>query len=99
LTGRGTGTAVVGAYVLAHEIAAAGADFETAFARYESSLRPYARRGQAGAGTAVKMLVPTNGAAIWLRDRFLSTAWGRKLALRDTGKEADDFHLPDHRTV
>jgi 2-polyprenyl-6-methoxyphenol hydroxylase-like FAD-dependent oxidoreductase len=30
LTGMGTGTAVVGAYVLAHEIAAAGTDFETA---------------------------------------------------------------------
>ncbi|MEV6443038.1 FAD-dependent monooxygenase [Amycolatopsis sp. NPDC051716] len=99
LTGMGTGTAVVGAYVLAHEIAAAGPDFETAFARYESSLRPYARRGQAGAGKAVKMLVPTSGAAIWLRDRFLSTALGRKLALRDASKEAEVFRLPDYRTV
>jgi 2-polyprenyl-6-methoxyphenol hydroxylase-like FAD-dependent oxidoreductase len=87
----------VGAYVLAHEIAAAGTDFEAAFATYESSLRPAAQRGQAGAGKAVKMLVPTNGAAIWLRDRFLSTALGRRLALRDTGNEAGDFRLPNYR--
>ena len=38
--GNGTGTAVVAAYVLAGELAAARGDYRTAFGRYERLLRP-----------------------------------------------------------
>ena len=44
--GNGTGTAVVAAYVLAGELAAAGGDYRAAFARYEHLLRGYVARGQ-----------------------------------------------------
>ena len=44
--GNGTGTAVVAAYVLAGELAAARGDYRTAFGRYERLLRPYVARGQ-----------------------------------------------------
>jgi 2-polyprenyl-6-methoxyphenol hydroxylase-like FAD-dependent oxidoreductase len=99
LTGKGTGTAVVGAYVLAHEILNAGDDYESAFLRYENVLRPYAERGQAGARSAVKMLVPTSRASIWLRDRLLSSSLGRKLALRENSKEVDKLHLRDYQAA
>jgi 2-polyprenyl-6-methoxyphenol hydroxylase-like FAD-dependent oxidoreductase len=97
LTGMGTGTAVVGAYILAHEILNAGDDHETAFTRYEALLRPYAQRGQAGARSAVGMLVPGSWAEIWLRDRFLSSAFSRRLARRANREEAETFRLPDHQ--
>jgi 2-polyprenyl-6-methoxyphenol hydroxylase-like FAD-dependent oxidoreductase len=41
--GNGTGTAVIAAYVLAGELAAARGDHRVAFARYEQLLRPTSR--------------------------------------------------------
>ncbi|EXG80619.1 FAD-dependent monooxygenase [Cryptosporangium arvum] len=46
LGGFGTGLAVVGAYVLAGELARAGGDHVAAFARYESTYRDYASVSQ-----------------------------------------------------
>jgi 2-polyprenyl-6-methoxyphenol hydroxylase-like FAD-dependent oxidoreductase len=41
ITGQGTSMALVGAYVLAGELASAGGDYRTAFARYEQECRRY----------------------------------------------------------
>lgn len=41
LSGQGTSLALVGAYVLADELAAAEGDHETAFAAYEKRMRPF----------------------------------------------------------
>jgi len=53
LSGMGSGLAVVGAYVLAGELAAAGGDHRVASARYEQIMRPYVEvprsRGRASA--------------------------------------------------
>jgi 2-polyprenyl-6-methoxyphenol hydroxylase-like FAD-dependent oxidoreductase len=46
-TGQGTSLAVVGAYVLAHELARTPEDHVSAFARYEAKLRPFVDRNQA----------------------------------------------------
>jgi 2-polyprenyl-6-methoxyphenol hydroxylase-like FAD-dependent oxidoreductase len=46
ITGQGTSMAVVGAYVLARELAAAGGDYRTAFARYEVECRSYMEQNQ-----------------------------------------------------
>ncbi|MEU8028285.1 FAD-dependent monooxygenase [Streptomyces sp. NPDC049099] len=46
-SGRGTSQALLGAYVLAGELAAAGGDHGTAFASYERILRPYVEHNQA----------------------------------------------------
>ena len=45
-SGMGTSLAVVGAYVLAHELDAAGTDHATAFAAYQRLLAPYVARCQ-----------------------------------------------------
>jgi 2-polyprenyl-6-methoxyphenol hydroxylase-like FAD-dependent oxidoreductase len=47
LSGQGTSLALVGAYVLAAELAAAGGDHRPAFGRYEQRLRPFVERNQA----------------------------------------------------
>src|SRR6202034_2098498 len=46
LTGLGTSLALVGAYVLAGELAAAPDDHRTAFARYEEVIRSYVAQSQ-----------------------------------------------------
>lgn len=46
LSGQGTSIALVGAYVLAEELAASGADYSAAFERYELRLRDYVGKNQ-----------------------------------------------------
>lgn len=46
LSGQGTGLALVGAYLLAGELAAAGWDPAVGFARYEALMRPYVEANQ-----------------------------------------------------
>jgi 2-polyprenyl-6-methoxyphenol hydroxylase-like FAD-dependent oxidoreductase len=68
--GNGTGTAVVAAYVLAGELAAAGGDYRAAFARYEHLLRGYVARGQKQALGGRDFLAPATEKKIRQRDRF-----------------------------
>ena len=68
--GNGTGTAVVAAYVLAGELAAARGDYQAAFGRYERLLRPYVARGQKQALGGRDFLAPATAKKIRQRDRF-----------------------------
>jgi 2-polyprenyl-6-methoxyphenol hydroxylase-like FAD-dependent oxidoreductase len=56
--GNGTGNAVVAAYVLAGELAAAGGDHQAAFQRYQQLLRPYVAKGQKQARGGKGFLAP-----------------------------------------
>ena len=67
LGGMGTGMAIVGAYVLAGELAAAAGDHTVAFPSYQAQLGPYARGPQGNAG---KFLAPVSKAAIWQRNQM-----------------------------
>jgi 2-polyprenyl-6-methoxyphenol hydroxylase-like FAD-dependent oxidoreductase len=58
ITGQGTSMAVVGAYVLAGELAAASGDYRTAFARYEQECRSYMKQNQEIALKAKEMQLP-----------------------------------------
>jgi 2-polyprenyl-6-methoxyphenol hydroxylase-like FAD-dependent oxidoreductase len=68
--GNGTGTAVVAAYVLAGELAAAHGDYRVAYDRYERLLRPYVARGQKQARGGAEFLAPPTAKKIAQRDRF-----------------------------
>jgi 2-polyprenyl-6-methoxyphenol hydroxylase-like FAD-dependent oxidoreductase len=68
--GNGTGTAVVAAYVLAGELAAADGDYRVAYDRYERLLRPYVARGQKQARGGRDFLAPATAKKIRQRDRF-----------------------------
>lgn len=67
--GNGTGTAVVAAYVLAGELAAARGDYQVAFGRYEQRLRGYVARGQKQARGGRDFLAPATARKIRQRDR------------------------------
>lgn len=68
--GNGTGTAVVAAYVLASELAAAGGDHRVAFARYEQLLRRYVAGGQKQAVSGAAFLAQATEKKIRQRNRF-----------------------------
>ena len=68
--GNGTGTAVVAAYVLAGELAAARGDYRAAFARYEHLLRGYVAGSQKQARGGRDFLAPATAKKIRQRDRF-----------------------------
>jgi 2-polyprenyl-6-methoxyphenol hydroxylase-like FAD-dependent oxidoreductase len=68
LGGQGTGLAVVGAYVLAGELAAAE-DHAVAFRRYEERLRPYATKCQDGVKHVGPFYAPPTRAQRWMRNR------------------------------
>jgi 2-polyprenyl-6-methoxyphenol hydroxylase-like FAD-dependent oxidoreductase len=73
MAGVGTSLALVGAYVLAGELATAAGDHRTAFASYDRELRGYVSKGQKLAmGNAIG-LIPRSRNQIWLRNLFIRT--------------------------
>jgi 2-polyprenyl-6-methoxyphenol hydroxylase-like FAD-dependent oxidoreductase len=67
--GQGTGLAVVGAYVLAGELAAAE-DHAVAFRRYEARVRPYATKCQRGVKHVGPFYAPATHAHRWMRNQM-----------------------------
>ncbi|MCV7167307.1 FAD-dependent monooxygenase [Mycobacterium stomatepiae] len=63
--GGSTSLAVIGAYVLAGELAQAKGDYPHAFASYEKAMADAVRHSRAFARTAAKSIVPTSRAGVW----------------------------------
>jgi 2-polyprenyl-6-methoxyphenol hydroxylase-like FAD-dependent oxidoreductase len=63
--GGSTSLAVVGAYVLAGELAAAEGDHTRAFAEYERAMRDYVLQSREFAIGAAKRLLPHNHWGVW----------------------------------
>ncbi len=64
LSGQGTAMALLGAYVLAGEIASHAADPELALARYEEVLRPFIAKAQELAPGGLKAMTPATALGI-----------------------------------
>lgn len=71
LSGMGTGMAVVGAYILAHELRAAPDDHRTAFVTYQQKLLPFVTASQTLAHKAVGGFVPKGNLGIWMRNLMM----------------------------
>jgi 2-polyprenyl-6-methoxyphenol hydroxylase-like FAD-dependent oxidoreductase len=67
--GGSTSIAVLGAYVLAGELAQANGDHARAFAVYEREMADPVRRSRAFARTVAKTLVPNSAAGVWALTR------------------------------
>ncbi|HWD80903.1 MAG TPA: FAD-dependent monooxygenase [Kribbella sp.] len=89
----GTGTAVVGAYVLAGELALAGDDFRTAFDRYEATLRKAVSTTQDGsrAGT---FLAPATRFGITARNKILDRPFFLNQMLKMARNMSELIELP-----
>jgi 2-polyprenyl-6-methoxyphenol hydroxylase-like FAD-dependent oxidoreductase len=64
--GGGTSLAVIGAYVLAGELLAAGGDHARAFAAYERTLGPVVGHSRAIGPRVIEVIIPRSRAQIWL---------------------------------
>ncbi|MEZ0066031.1 2-polyprenyl-6-methoxyphenol hydroxylase-like FAD-dependent oxidoreductase [Streptacidiphilus sp. MAP12-20] len=96
--GMGNGLAVVGAYVLAGELAMAP-DHATAFARYEERMRPYVTTCQKQGKGAGPFLAPPTAKKLKQRNRIyrvLCSRLMRSLFNRLTTKAAEAIDLPDY---
>jgi 2-polyprenyl-6-methoxyphenol hydroxylase-like FAD-dependent oxidoreductase len=99
LTGMGTSLALVGAYVLAGELARAGGDHEQAFRAYEGRMRPYVRQGQELPPGGMGSYAPSSRLGIRLRVlslRLMVSRPFRGLARRMFFSKADAIDLPDY---
>ncbi|GAA2214849.1 FAD-dependent monooxygenase [Nonomuraea monospora] len=63
--GGSTSLAVVGAYVLAGELARAGGDHELAFPAYERAMAEHVRGSRAVAVSAARTLIPASRLGVW----------------------------------
>ena len=98
LTGLGTSLALVGAYVLAGELAVARGDHRVAFARYEQVMRPYVTRGQQLPPGGASGYAPRSRAAIRLRTASMRmmTHWPVRSLLARQFAKAGDIDLPGY---
>ncbi len=97
--GLGTGSAIVGAYVLAGELAAAGGDHRTAFTRYEERMRKYADGCQKISDGVGPYLAPATETKIRRRNRTYRILNSRVLGgffNRMTTRAASAITLPDY---
>jgi 2-polyprenyl-6-methoxyphenol hydroxylase-like FAD-dependent oxidoreductase len=101
LTGLGTSLALVGAYVLAGELAA-HPDHQSAFAGYERIVRPYVDTGQKLPPGGVRAYAPQSQPAIWARwmsTRLMASPLLRGLTRRLFFSKADAIDLPEYASA
>lgn len=107
LAGQGTSVALVGAYVLAGELAAAKGDFKLGFTNYENALRGFVAQNQALAKMSQTLLSPSSNswaarAVLWVNElltRWLPARWihyVKNLGLKRTHAAANAIALKDY---
>jgi 2-polyprenyl-6-methoxyphenol hydroxylase-like FAD-dependent oxidoreductase len=105
--GGSTSLAVVGAYVLAGELARAKGDHAAAFAAYESAMREPVRRSRVFARGAANTVVPGSAVALWAVTRgaqllsALPASLTRAVAKLNTNgvRMHDSMRVPDYTEV
>lgn len=97
LGGYGTGLAVVGAYVLAGELALADGDHDRALARFEERFRGYASISEKV--NAGRVLAPRTRLGLRLRNLAFSTMALATPLLRLLERPAADLDLPDYEAL
>jgi 2-polyprenyl-6-methoxyphenol hydroxylase-like FAD-dependent oxidoreductase len=93
LGGMGVGRGLVGAYVLAGELAGASGEPVRAFANYERRMRSYGAAWLKGTN-AGKFLAPATARGLWLRNTLFSMRAMQTLLIRSTHSMATDAELP-----
>ncbi|MFF4646820.1 FAD-dependent monooxygenase [Streptomyces sp. NPDC001389] len=99
LSGMGSGLALVGAYVLAGELAAARGDHRTAFARYEREMRAYAEGCQKTGDGVARLMVPQSRLLAAFLNRYYKVMPylpGKNLPARMARKAAENINLRDY---
>ena len=97
LAGQGSALAMISAYVLAGELAAAQGRYQEAFARYDALLRRYIDRKQRGAERFAGAFAPKTDAGMLFRNLVIRTFGIPGLARLALGRDiADALELPSY---
>jgi 2-polyprenyl-6-methoxyphenol hydroxylase-like FAD-dependent oxidoreductase len=104
VSGQGTSLALVGAYVLAGELAAAYGDHNTAFKNYERCLHRYVLKNQELGKIVAKIMNGDNKKtlAVWLHDQFMRIMPGKWVnftknkAVQQVNRAANSIKLKDY---
>jgi 2-polyprenyl-6-methoxyphenol hydroxylase-like FAD-dependent oxidoreductase len=97
--GQGNGTAIVSAYVLAGELAAANGDHRVAFPAYEQRVGRFARGTQKGGDTTGRFLAPRTARGIFLRNWLNNQSWMLNLTLKIAADRSTNLDLPDYASL
>src|SRR5262245_4720238 len=104
MSGQGTSLALIGAYVLAGELAAASDDDQVAFAEYESAMRPFIEANQALGLRSSKIMLSGERKSVggWLLKQFMRiipgpvTEWLINRGTERITKAANAISLKDY---
>ncbi|MFF3666270.1 FAD-dependent monooxygenase [Microtetraspora malaysiensis] len=99
LSGMGSGLALVGAYVLAGELAAARGDHRVAFARYEQEMRGYAEGCQKMGDGVAQLMVPSSSFLASLLNHYykiMPYLPGKNMVTKMARKTAENITLRDY---
>jgi len=97
LAGQGSALAMISAYVLAGELAAAQGQYGQAFGRYEALLRNYIATKQRGAVRFAGAFAPKTQVGVLVRNLVVRAFAIPGLAKLAVGKDiADNLQLPDY---
>jgi len=102
VSGQGTSVAIVGAYVLAGELAQAQGDYEIAFSAYEKVLRKFVKKNQDLVEMNVAIMTESDSWLTWMHHHLmelLPDSWVhvlKKLGTKRVNKAANDLDLKDH---
>jgi 2-polyprenyl-6-methoxyphenol hydroxylase-like FAD-dependent oxidoreductase len=103
LAGHGTALSLVGAYVLAGELAAAEGDHLRAFPAYQQQLQPYVEQRMQLPPGGIKMAMPMTAPGIWARNattRLMTSRPFRGLLAKAAAVQPDALNLkPYARTT
>ncbi|MBO0682395.1 MAG: FAD-dependent monooxygenase [Candidatus Dormibacteraeota bacterium] len=96
LSGMGTSLAIVGAYVLAAELATAGGDHKAALPRYQERMSAYVKQAQRLPGMGVAGFAPSSALSIRIRATSMSwmTRWPMRSLVAGQFTKADAIELP-----
>jgi len=97
LAGQGSALAMISAYILAGELAAAGGRHAEAFGNYEARLRSYIDTKQRGAERLASVFAPRTAAGLWFRNQVIRTFAVPGVARLVAGRDiVDALRLPDY---
>jgi 2-polyprenyl-6-methoxyphenol hydroxylase-like FAD-dependent oxidoreductase len=102
LSGMGTGMAVVGAYVLAGELAEADGDHRVPFEKYESLMREFVNKCQGIADGGTDWFVPRTRFRLWLSNQMWKiipyTPW-KNMMIEVPLKIGNSIQLKDYEVM
>ncbi|GAB0103050.1 FAD-dependent monooxygenase [Nocardia sp. JMUB6875] len=98
MTGMGTAMAIVGAYLLAGEIAATPTDIAGALARYEAQVTPFLEKAKELPGGGIQMMLPTSKLGLKVMQRIgklMTTKLFRPIMMKMLD-QTQDYVLPTY---